>query len=238
MAKLPHWLPVIVSTDHALRIRRVGLDLDEVTSLITLAIAEDLDGGVDITTVSTVPLEQRSTLNLTARKAGVVSGAVVAAAVIDLVSQHTADIEIVIPDGMEVAAGDVIVRATGTTLSLLTAERTALNFLCHLSGIATLTSEWVHRLEGTNAKVRDTRKTTPGMRKMEKYAVTCGGGVNHRMSLSDAALIKDNHIVAAGGVVAAFDAVRRKFPEAAVEVEVDSMAQLHEVVAEIGRAHV
>ena len=107
MAKLPHWLPVIVSTDHALRIRRVGLDLDEVTSLITLAIAEDLDGGVDITTVSTVPLEQRSTLNLTARKAGVVSGAVVAAAVIDLVSQHTADIEIVIPDGMEVAAGDV-----------------------------------------------------------------------------------------------------------------------------------
>lgn len=231
MAKLPHWLPVIVSTDHALRIRRVGLDLDEVTSLITLAIAEDLDGGVDVTTVSTVPFEQRSTLNLTARKAGVVSGAVVAAAVIDLVSQHTADIEIVIPDGMEVAAGDVIVRATGTTLSLLTAERTALNFLCHLSGIATLTHQWVQRLEGTNTKVRDTRKTTPGMRKMEKYAVTCGGGVNHRMSLSDAALIKDNHIVAAGGVVAAFDAVRRKFPEVPVEVEVDSMAQLHEVVA-------
>lgn len=230
MAKLPHWLPVIVSTDHALRIRRVGLDVDEVTSLITLAIAEDLDGGVDATTVSTVPPNQRSTIELTARKPGIVSGAIVAAAVIDLVSQHLAEVEVLIPDGVEVAAGEVIVRATGSTLSLLTAERTALNFLCHLSGIATATQEWVKRLEGTKARVRDTRKTTPGMRKMEKYAVTCGGGLNHRMSLSDAALIKDNHIVAAGGVVEAFAAVRRKFPELAVEVEVDSMDQLKEVV--------
>lgn len=231
MAKLPHWLPVIVSTDHALRIRRVGLDVDEVTSLIALAIAEDLDGGVDVTTVSTVPMDHRSTMHLTARKPGVVSGAIVAAAVFDLVSQHNADIDIEIPDGVEVEAGQVIVRATGSTLALLTAERTALNFLCHLSGIATATRQWVQLLEGTDTKVRDTRKTTPGMRKMEKYAVSCGGGVNHRMSLSDGALIKDNHIVAAGGVVAAFDAVRRKFPEIPVEVEVDSLEQLHEVVA-------
>jgi nicotinate-nucleotide pyrophosphorylase (carboxylating) len=230
MANRPHWLPEIVSTDHALRLRRVGLDMDEVTSLITLAITEDLDGGVDVTSVSTVPADQQSTMELTARKPGIVSGAIVAAAVFDLVSRHEAQVDVVVPDGVAVNAGDVIVRATGSTLSLLTAERTALNFLCHLSGIATATQEWVREIEGTGAKVRDTRKTTPGMRKMEKYAVTCGGGENHRMSLSDAALIKDNHIVAAGGVVEAFAAVRRKFPEVAVEVEVDSMTQLHEVV--------
>jgi nicotinate-nucleotide pyrophosphorylase (carboxylating) len=120
---------------------------------------------------------------------------------------------------------------TGPTHSLLTAERPALNLLGHLSGIATLTRRWVDEIAGTGAAIRDTRKTTPGMRRLEKYAVRCGGGVNHRMSLSDAALVKDNHVVAAGGVAEAFDAVRRRFPGIDVEVEVDSLEQLDEVLA-------
>ena len=119
---------------------------------------------------------------------------------------------------------------TTRTRDLLTAERSALNLLCHLSGIATATRAWADALEGTKAKVRDTRKTTPGLRSLEKYAVRCGGGVNHRMSLSDAALVKDNHVVAAGGVAAAFRAVRQAFPDVPIEVEVDTLHQLREVV--------
>ena len=119
---------------------------------------------------------------------------------------------------------------SGRTRDLLTAERTALNLLCHLSGVATATAAWADALEGTGAKVRDTRKTTPGLRVLEKYAVRCGGGVNHRMSLSDAALVKDNHVVAAGGVAAAFEQVREMFPGLPVEVEVDSLGQLTEVL--------
>jgi nicotinate-nucleotide pyrophosphorylase (carboxylating) len=133
-------------------------------------------------------------------------------------------------DGARLAPGDVLLTVTGRTRDLLTAERTALNLLCHLSGVATATAAWADALTGTNARVRDTRKTTPGLRVLEKYAVRCGGGVNHRMSLSDAALVKDNHVVAAGGVAAAFDAVRSMWPGLAVEVEVDSLAQLTEVL--------
>jgi nicotinate-nucleotide pyrophosphorylase (carboxylating) len=113
---------------------------------------------------------------------------------------------------------------------LLTGERTTLNLLCHLSGVATLTRRWVDAVAGTQAQVRDTRKTTPGLRALEKYAVRCGGGVNHRMSLSDAALVKDNHVVAAGGVVPAFAAVRGRWPGLLVEVEVDSLQELEEVL--------
>jgi nicotinate-nucleotide pyrophosphorylase (carboxylating) len=112
------------------------------------------------------------------------------------------------------------------TRGLLTAERTALNLLCQLSGVATATSEWADALIGTGAQVRDTRKTTPGMRALEKYAVRCGGGVNHRMSLSDAALVKDNHIAAAGGVAEAFALVRAAAPNIAIEIEVDTLEQL------------
>jgi len=230
MTQKPHWLPEMVANDIGVAMRKAGLDIDEVTELIGRALTEDLDGGVDVTTAATVPSGQFSTVDLTARKSGVVAGGTVAAAVFDLVSQHEAKIEILIEDGSRVNAGDVIVRVTGHTLALLTAERTALNLICHLSGVATATAAWADALKGTNAKVRDTRKTTPGMRKLEKYAVRCGGGTNHRMSLSDAALIKDNHVVAAGGVVEAFAAVRRKFPEVSIEVEVDSMEQLHDVV--------
>ena len=230
MAKTPHWLPSVISTDYAVPLRAQGLVLDEIMDLIKRCLAEDLDGGVDVTTAATIPSTQKSLMELRARKAGIVAGGTVAGAVFDLVSQSEAKAEILIADGMPVGAGEVIMKIEGPTFALLTAERTALNILCHLSGIATATNQWVKVLEGTNTKVRDTRKTTPGLRRLEKYAVACGGGTNHRMSLSDAALVKDNHIVAAGGVVNAFEAVRKKFPDLAVEVEVDSLEQLQEVI--------
>ena len=208
-----------------------GFSLDAVSSLITMALDEDLDGGVDVTTVATVPVDQRATLDLVARGAGVSAGAPVAAAVFAEVCGSDAAITIVTPDGTRVEPGTVIMSVTGSTHELLRAERPALNLLGHLSGIATATRAWVDAIEGTGARIRDTRKTTPGMRRLEKYAVNCGGGVNHRMSLSDAALVKDNHVVAAGGVAEAFDLVRTQFPGLDVEVEVDSLDQLDEVLA-------
>jgi nicotinate-nucleotide pyrophosphorylase (carboxylating) len=135
-------------------------------------------------------------------------------------------------DGERVRAGDVLMTVEGPVRALLTAERTALNLLTHLSGVATLTGRWVEAISGTAARVRDSRKTLPGLRALEKYAVRCGGGVNHRMSLSDAALIKDNHVVAAGGVAEAFRAVRERYPDLPVEVEVDRLDQLEAVLAE------
>ena len=211
-------------------IEAAGLDPEYVDALVRATVTEDLDGGVDVTSAATVPAEQRSTMDLVTRGYGVVAGIPVAAAVFDSVSGGDAEISIVAADGTRVAPGDVLLTISGRTRDLLTGERTALNLLCHLSGVATATSHWVDALDGTPAKVRDTRKTTPGLRVLEKYAVRCGGGVNHRMSLSDAALVKDNHVVAAGGVAAAFDAVRAMWPELAVEVEVDSLAQLTEVL--------
>ena len=211
-------------------IEAAGLDPEYVDALVRATVTEDLDGGVDVTSAATVPADQRSTMDLVTRGYGVVAGIPVAAAVFDSVSGGDAEISIVAADGTRVAPGDVLLTISGRTRDLLTGERTALNLLCHLSGVATATSHWVDALDGTPAKVRDTRKTTPGLRVLEKYAVRCGGGVNHRMSLSDAALVKDNHVVAAGGVAAAFDAVRAMWPELAVEVEVDSLAQLTEVL--------
>jgi len=207
-----------------------GLDPAAVADLARLALDEDLDGGVDVTSVATVPADQRSVLDLVARRPGVAAGVPVAAAVFYVVNPNL-DVRMVASDGARVEIGDVLVSVTGPTRALLQAERPALNLLGHLSGIATLTRSWVDAVVGTSAQIRDTRKTTPGMRRLEKYAVRCGGGTNHRMSLSDAALVKDNHVVAAGGVAAAFDAVRRQFPGVPVEVEVDSMDQLDEVLA-------
>ncbi len=207
-----------------------GLDPADVARLVDLALAEDLDGGVDVTSVATVPADQRGILDLVARAPGVVAGAPIAAAVLSRAGQGRVACTW-IDDGSRVAPGDVIVTATGPTRDLLLAERTALNLLCHLSGIATATRQWVDALGDTGTRVRDTRKTTPGLRRLEKYAVRCGGGVNHRMSLSDAALVKDNHVVSAGGVSAAFARVREGFPGIPVEVEVDSLDQLDEVLA-------
>ena len=208
------------------------LDPKDLESLVLAAIEEDLDGGVDVTTVATVPPDQRATLDLVARSAGVAAGIPVAAAVFMAVSgDDDLDITFGVGDGDRVEPGDVLLSVTGLTHELLRAERPALNMLGHLGGIATLTRAWADAIGGTKASIRDTRKTTPGLRKLEKYAVRCGGGQNHRMSLSDAARVKDNHVLAAGGVAAAFEAVRAMFPEVPVEVEVDSMEQLDEVLA-------
>ncbi len=208
------------------------LDPKALESLVLAAIEEDLDGGVDVTTVATVPPDQRATLDLVARGAGVAAGIPVAAAVFMAVSgDDDLDITFGVGDGDRVEPGDVLLSVTGLTHELLRAERPALNMLGHLGGIATLTRAWADAIAGTKVAIRDTRKTTPGLRKLEKYAVRCGGGQNHRMSLSDAALVKDNHVLAAGGVAAAFEAVRAMFPDVPVEVEVDSMDQLDEVLA-------
>ncbi len=213
------------------RLARAGLDPAAVEHLVQMAIAEDLAGGIDVTSVATVPLGQRSTAQFAARRAGTVAGIPVAAAVIDVVCGDAAsEFVYVAHDGDRVAAGAVLARVVAPTRLLLTAERTSLNLLCHLSGIATLTARWSDELVGTGARVRDTRKTTPGLRMLEKYAVRCGGGVNHRMALSDAALVKDNHVMAAGGVAAAFTAVRRLAPEITLEIEVDTMDQLREAL--------
>jgi len=207
-----------------------GLSVDDVLWLIRRAIDEDLDGGVDVTTVATVPLDQRATLDLVARRPGIAAGIPVAAAVFSVMSGDAVSIRYGKADGDMVQVGDVLISVTGPTHELLRAERPALNLLGRLGGIASMTRVWVEAVAGSNARIRDTRKTTPGMRKLEKYAVRCGGGTNHRMSLSDAALVKDNHVVAAGGVAEAFALVRAKFPDVPVEVEVDSLEQFDEVL--------
>lgn len=219
-----------VSEPIAQLLQRAGLEVHQVITIIRTALAEDLDGGVDVTSAATVPAEQQAAIALVSRQVGTLAGVPVAAAAFEVIGAGGVEVDIEAEDGQRVAPGDAILTVSGPTRSLLTAERTALNLIGHLSGIATATAEWVAALEGTGAAIRDTRKTTPGLRRLEKYAVRCGGGVNHRMSLSDAALIKDNHVAAAGGVRAAFDAVRSAFPGIPVEVEVDSMEQLSEVV--------
>ncbi|KKD05852.1 carboxylating nicotinate-nucleotide diphosphorylase [Streptomyces sp. WM6386] len=207
-----------------------GLDPVEVEDIANVAIQEDLDHGVDVTTVATIPEDAVATADFVAREAGVVAGLRVAEAVVSVVCEDEFEVERHVEDGDRVEAGQKLLSVTTRTRDLLTAERSALNLLCRLSGIATATRAWADALEGTKARVRDTRKTTPGLRSLEKFAVRCGGGVNHRMSLSDAALVKDNHVVAAGGVAQAFKAVRETFPDVAIEVEVDTLDQLREVV--------
>ena len=210
-----------------------GLDRTDLDRVIRRALEEDLDGGVDVTTVATVPAGQRATLELRARQSGTLAGVPVAALVFLTVAADDGTqvlVRMEHADGESVNPGAVALAVTGPVHTLLRAERPALNLLGHLSGVATATAAWVSVLAGTKARVRDTRKTTPGLRRLEKYAVRCGGGANHRMSLSDAALVKDNHVVAAGGVREAFDAVRRRFPGVPVEVEVDSLEQLDDVL--------
>ena len=198
--------------------------------LIRKALAEDLAGGQDITSVATVSGTERVVADFVARKPGVIAGIDMAVATLREVG--ITDIEVKLNDGDQVNSGSVLLTVRGDTRAILLAERTALNFLGHLGGIATLTHTWVKAIAGTGCVIRDTRKTTPGMRLLEKAAVVAGGGSNHRLSLSDAALIKDNHIAAAGGVVEAFAKVRAAFPEAFIEIEVDTLDQLKEVAAE------
>jgi nicotinate-nucleotide pyrophosphorylase (carboxylating) len=212
------------------RLRAAGLDPARVTALAAAALAEDLAGGSDITTASTVPPAEQGRAELAVRTAGVVAGLPVAEAVFWLVSPELT-VELLAADGERVAAGRSVMRVTGPVAPILTAERTALNLLCHLSGIATVTRQWADAAAGTQARIRDTRKTLPGLRALQKYAVRCGGGVNHRMSLSDAALIKDNHVAAAGSVAAAFAAVRSLAPQLPLEVECDTLDQVAEALA-------
>lgn len=209
-----------------------GLDPDAVAEIVRRAITEDLLGGSDVTSEATVPAGQHSVATFGARRAGVVAGLPVAAATIDAVCGEAAsEFEYLVDDGARVDAGAAVARVTAPTRLLLMAERTALNLLCHLSGVATLTRRWADALEGTGTVVRDTRKTTPGLRALEKYAVRAGGGLNHRMGLSDAALVKDNHVLAAGGVAAACAAVRALAASLPVEIEVDSLDGLAEALA-------
>ena len=213
------------------RLSACGLDPDAIAALVRSAIAEDLMGGVDITSEATVPARQRSVATFGSRDDGVVAGLPVAAAVIDAVCGPAAsDFDYLVADGQRVVPGTDVARVTAPTRLLLTSERSALNLLCHLSGVATLTRRWADALAGTPAMVRDTRKTLPGLRAVEKYAVRVGGGSNHRMGLSDAALVKDNHVMAAGGVAEAFAAVRSLAATLPVEIEVDSIEALVEAL--------
>ncbi len=196
--------------------------------LIKRAIAEDLQGGEDITSVATVNEGDNAVADFVARQSGVIAGLDMAKAV--LAEVGLSEIKTYCADGDSVVAGTVLMTVRGNTRAILLAERTALNFLGHLSGIASLTNTWVSAVGKSKCRIRDTRKTTPGMRELEKYAVRMGGGINHRISLSAAALIKDNHIVAAGGVAAAFAKVRKLYPNAPIEVEVDTLQQLQEVL--------
>ncbi len=200
------------------------LDRQWVEDLVRATIEEDLAGGVDVTTTATVEADQISVAEFVAREDGVVAGLEIAELVLRLVAgKDEVEIEHSVTDGAKVTTGDVLMTVRGKTRQLLTAERTSLNLLCHLSGVATLTSRWVAAVDGTGAVIRDTRKTMPLLRSLEKYAVRCGGGQNHRMALSDAALIKDNHVIAAGGVAEAYRLVRKAYPDISIEVEVDSV---------------
>ena len=212
-------------------LRSNGLEPELVQALVDLAISEDLMGGTDVTSLATIPEIQISELDLVTRSPGVIAGINIAALVFLSVASKKIDIELCVEDGKKVEANTCLLTAKGSTIELLTAERTALNFLGHLSGIATTTNKWVNEISGTNAKVRDTRKTTPGLRLLEKYAVKAGGGTNHRMSLNDQALIKDNHIVASGSIKSAVEKVKDKFPELDFEIEVDNLDQLNEALA-------
>ncbi len=205
------------------------VEKDEIKVIIERAIEEDLRGGVDVTSEATISEDSRSKAHFVAKSDGILAGIDVAKAVMKRLGVEAFSSKKV--DGDSLKKGDVIATVEGNTRNILLAERTALNLLCRMSGIATLTHRWVDAISGTKAKSRDTHKTTPGLRSLEKYAVRVGGGMNHRSTLSESALIKDNHIVAAGSITAAFKAVRGKFPAIEVEVEVDTLDQLREALA-------
>ena len=209
-------------------LKNLGLSPNHIFQQVKDAISEDLAGGQDLTSVATITQSQVSTADFITRTSGVVSGLHVVAAVLEYCGVN--HYEVLVDEGAKVSAGKLLITAQGNTQKLLLAERTALNFLSHLSGISTLTNKWVSEISGTKCQIRDTRKTTPGLRMLEKFAVRMGGGTNHRLSLSQAALIKDNHVLAAGSISAAFNATKKMFPDKSIEIEVDSIDQLNEAV--------
>ena len=230
-------------------VRAAGLDPDDTWRVVRRALDEDFRYGPDVTSAATAA-GGTLTAEVVARQHGVLAGVPVALAVLDAVggmpgagraaagggmpgAGGAAGVTGVVlrADGARVGPGDAVLRVSGPAVAVLGAERTMLNFLTHLSGIATATRAWADAVAGTGAVIRDTRKTTPGLRLLEKYAVRCGGGENHRMGLGDAALIKDNHVAAAGGVARAVAAVRAAAPGMPLEVECDTLAQVREALA-------
>lgn len=216
--------------DVVARLSAAGLDLDAVARLVDATLDEDLAGGEDVTSVATVPADALARATFTPRASGVVAGLDVAALVMARAADSPVTTTPLAADGSWVTAGAALLVCEGRARDLLLGERTALNLVGRLSGVATLTRAWVDAVAGTGAAVRDTRKTMPLLRSLEKYAVRCGGGLNHRMTLSAAALVKDNHALAAGGVVAAYRRVRAAYPTLEVEVEVDTVADALAVV--------
>ena len=210
-----------------------GLEAADVERVVRQALAEDVGGdGEDLTSVATIPAGSRSLGDFVVRRAGVIAGLSVLAATLELGIGDDVEYELIAQDGDLVARGTVVATVAGPTRALLQTERVALNLLCRLSGIATATHAWVEQLAGTSARVRDTRKTTPGLRQLEKYAVRCGGGVNHRTGLHDAVLVKDNHVLEAGGVGAALAAVHAHLGDrqVVVQTEIDRLDQLDEAL--------
>jgi nicotinate-nucleotide pyrophosphorylase (carboxylating) len=208
-------------------------EVSSARNIIRRGLEEDLCYGPDVTTLATVPAGATATASMVPRETGVIAGVDVALLVLDEVLGDSGyQVLNRVEDGARLRPGQPLLTVRAETRGLLTAERTMLNLICHLSGIATATAAWVDAVSGTKAKVRDTRKTLPGLRALEKYAVRIGGGVNHRLGLGDAALIKDNHVSAAGSVVEALRAVREAAPDLPCEVEVDSLEQLDEVLGE------
>jgi nicotinate-nucleotide pyrophosphorylase (carboxylating) len=230
-------------------LRAAGLEPDDTEWIVRRALAEDYRYGPDVTSLATAPGGMIVTGDVVARARGVVAGLPVALAVADLAASagyvqggggggyekggggggdRAIEATALRGDGDRIGPGDAVLRVSGPATAVLGAERTMLNFLTRLSGIASATRAWVDAVEGTGAEIRDTRKTTPGLRLLEKYAVRRGGGVNHRMGLGDAALIKDNHVAAAGGVAKAIAAIRERAPQVALEVECDTLAEVRE----------
>ncbi|WP_295626123.1 carboxylating nicotinate-nucleotide diphosphorylase [uncultured Corynebacterium sp.] len=206
------------------------LDEQITRGLIRTALQEDLRYGPDVTSLATVGPSQRSTATVTSRVDGVVAAVDAITWTLEEVIADEFSVEVLVADGGRVAPGTVVAEIEAPTRGLLTAERTLLNIVTHASGIASATRRWVDAVDGTGARIRDSRKTMPGLRNLQKYAVTCGGGVNHRNGLGDETLIKDNHVAAAGGVVPALERVRRAYPELKCEIEVDDLTQLDQVL--------
>ena len=204
-----------------------GLNPDAINSKVSEALSEDSVTD-DLTSQATITQSQVSEARFVTRKSGVIAGCLVAATVLEQCGMN--EYELLVKDGQEVSANTELIRLKAETRAILKAERTALNFLSHLSGIATFTNLWVKEVSSSKTAIRDTRKTTPGLRELEKYAVRMGGGLNHRMNLSDQALIKDNHIAAAGSVSQAINRVKKAAPGALIEVEVDTLEQLKEAL--------
>ena len=218
---------IVISQSLSKLIADQGLNPDAINSKVSEALSEDSITD-DLTSQATINQSQVSNARFVTRKSGVIAGCLVAAAVLEQCGIK--EYELLVKDGQEVSANTELIRLKAETRAILKAERTALNFLSHLSGIATITNLWVKEVSSSKTAIRDTRKTTPGLRELEKYAVRMGGGLNHRMNLSDQALIKDNHIAAAGSVSEAINRVKKAAPGALIEVEVDTLEQLKEAL--------